>query len=61
MYSNVFFVGGGGTDLLNRRLRAEPIASERFQIPEYESRVEAYPTTVRRKEFDYSSVSPRHD
>jgi hypothetical protein len=52
-YSNVFFLGGGGTDLLTRHLTAEPVASERFQIPEYASPRDAYPIGVLRKEFDY--------
>lgn len=52
-YSNVFFLGGGGTDLLTRNLTAEPVASERFQIPEYASPRDAYPSGVLRKEFDY--------
>jgi hypothetical protein len=52
-YENIFFLGGGGTDLLSKRLTAEPIASERFQIPEYASPQDAFPDGVRRKEFDY--------
>lgn len=52
-YERVFFLGGGGTDLLSRRLRVEPVASERFQVPEYESRWNAYPRGVRQKEFDF--------
>jgi hypothetical protein len=52
-YDRTLFLGAGGTDLLTRRITAEPIASERFQIPEYESAKNAYPTGVRRKEFDF--------
>ena len=52
-YSRVFFVGGGGTDLLSFRYGVQPIASERFQVPEYESTVNAFPRNVRRKEFEY--------
>jgi hypothetical protein len=52
-YSTIFFLGGGGTDLLTRGMTAEPVASERFQVPEYESAREAYPSGVRHKEFDY--------
>jgi hypothetical protein len=52
-YDNIFFFGGGGTDLLSKRLTAEPVASERFQIPEYASPQDAYPDGVRQKEFDY--------
>jgi hypothetical protein len=52
-YKDVYFVGGGGTDLLSKRIAVESVASERFQIPEYESLRNAYPTRVRHKEFDY--------
>lgn len=52
-YASVYFLGGGGTDLLTRRVTAEPIASERFSVPEYESAFDAYPTGVRRKDFEY--------
>jgi hypothetical protein len=52
-YGDVYFVGGGGTDLLSRAIGVVPVASERFQIPEYESARNAYPTGVRRKEFDF--------
>lgn len=53
-YDNVYFMGGGGTDLLSRRIGVEAVASERFQVPEYASVPNAYPTGVRFKEFDYS-------
>ena len=33
---------------------ARPIASERFQVPEYDAPADAYPRFVRQKEFDYS-------
>jgi hypothetical protein len=52
-YSNVYFVGGGGTDLLSRNIAVASIASERFQVPEYESPRNAYPTGTRMKEFDF--------
>jgi hypothetical protein len=52
-YRQVYFLGGGGTDLLSSTVAVEPVASERFQVPEYESRRNAYPTRVRYKEFDY--------
>jgi hypothetical protein len=53
-YRRVLFVGGGGTDLLSHRYGVRPVASERFQVPEYASLLDAYPTTVRRKEFEYA-------
>jgi two-component sensor histidine kinase len=52
-YRRVLFLGGGGTDLLSSRWDVAPVASERFQVPEYESTPD-YPRVVRRKEFDYS-------
>ena len=52
-YAGVYFLGGGGTDLLVRGLAAKPVASEIFQIPEYETSRSALPVSVRRKEFDY--------
>lgn len=52
-YARVFFVGGGGTDLLSYRYGVRAIGSERFQVPEYESALNAFPRTVRRKEFEF--------
>jgi hypothetical protein len=52
-YQNVYFVGSGGTDLLSREVSVEPVSSERFQVPEYESLLNAYPTHARLKEFDF--------
>lgn len=52
-YADVYFLGGGGTDLLTARLSAIPIASDRFQVPEYESRLNALPSGVRQKEFEF--------
>jgi len=59
-FANIYFLGGGGTDLLTRHLTAEPVASERFQIPEYASPRDAYPTGVLRKEFDYGLYRIKH-
>jgi hypothetical protein len=52
-YEHVYFLGGGGTDLLSRRIGVEDVGGDRFQVPEYESLRNAYPTRVRWKEFDY--------
>ena len=52
-YGSVLFLGGGGSDLLTRRISAQPIDSARFQVPEYDSPIDAYPAGVRRKEFEY--------
>jgi hypothetical protein len=53
-YARVLFLGGGGTDLLSSRWSVAAVASDRFQVPEYESPHHAYPRLVERKEFDYS-------
>lgn len=53
-YRRVLFLGGGGTDLLSSRWSVEPLASDRFQVPEYDAPKHAYPRFVRQKEFDYS-------
>lgn len=52
-YRRVVFIGGGGTDLLSHRYGVRSVASERFQVPEYDSPLDAYPRFVRQKEFDY--------
>ena len=52
-YSRIYFLGGGGTELLSPLWSARPVSSQRFQVPEYESAMNAYPRTIRRKEFDF--------
>ncbi len=52
-YRRVLFIGSGGTDLLSHRYGVEALASERFQVPEYDSPLDTYPRFVRAKEFDY--------
>jgi hypothetical protein len=52
-HGDVYFIGAGGTDLVSRDIGVAAVASERFQMPEYESPVNRYPTGVRQKEFDY--------
>jgi hypothetical protein len=52
-YGEVYFLGGGGTDLLSRRLAAEPIASDQFTVPEYDAPLNAHPAGVRHKEFEF--------
>ena len=52
-YQRVFFIGGGGTELLSRTMTVASIGGERFQVPEYESAWNAYPRRVRFKEFDF--------
>lgn len=52
-YRRVLFAGGGGTALLSYRYGVQPLASERFQVPEYDSPRNAYPRFARAKEFDF--------
>jgi hypothetical protein len=52
-YDRVLFIGGGGTDLLSRRITATSVASEKARVPEYESAYDAYPTSVRQKDYDF--------
>jgi hypothetical protein len=52
-YRRVLFIGGGGTDLLSHRYGVRPIASDRFQVPEYDAPLNAFPRFVRQKEFEY--------
>jgi len=53
-YKRVLFLGGGGTDLLSPAWGARSMATERFQVPEYDAPADAYPRFVKHKEFDYS-------
>jgi hypothetical protein len=52
-YRRVLFLGGGGTDLLSHRYGVRALASERFQVPEYDAPLNAFPRFVRQKEFEY--------
>jgi hypothetical protein len=52
-YRAVYFIGGGGTDLLSHRYGLRSVGSERFQVPEFETTREALPRAARRKEFEY--------
>ena len=52
-YERVFFLGGGGTDLLTRQVTAEPVMADRFQVPEYDSPLNRYPAGVNSKEFEF--------
>jgi hypothetical protein len=54
-YRRVLFLGGGGTNLLSRRIAATPVADARVKLPEYEvTPWHTPPDEVRRKDFDYS-------
>jgi len=52
-YERVLFLGGGGSDLLTRTIHANALGGDRFQVPEYDAPLDAYPHGVRRKEFEY--------
>lgn len=52
-YDRVLFLGGGGTDLLTRTTHALPLGGRRFQVPEYDSPINAYPHGVHAKEFEF--------
>ncbi len=52
-YKRVLFMGGGGTDLLSHTYGVEAIWSDRYQVPEFQSSLNALPRTVRQKEFEY--------
>jgi hypothetical protein len=53
-YARVLFMGGGGTDLLSRDIGVKAIASDRFQVPEWESASNRLPRGLTHKEFDFS-------
>lgn len=48
-YDRVFFVGGGGTDLVSRSYSTRPVVAERFEVPEFESTTHTLPTASARK------------
>jgi hypothetical protein len=52
-YDNILFLGGGGTDLLTSKVGAIPVSADRFQVPEYETVLNAMPTHARRKDLGY--------
>ncbi len=52
-YQRVLFMGGGGTDLLSHSYGVNAIWSDRYQVPEYQSALNALPRSVRQKEFEY--------
>jgi 4-amino-4-deoxy-L-arabinose transferase-like glycosyltransferase len=52
-YERVLFLGGGGTDLLSRHLAARFISGNRFQVKEYDSRINEYPRGVLRKDLEF--------
>jgi hypothetical protein len=53
-YQHIYFVGGGGTDLLSRHIGARAVTDAKIKVPEFESTQDRLPSAVRRKDFDYS-------
>jgi len=50
----VLFLGAGGTDLLSREWNAVIVATDRFQVPEYDAPLNEFPRYARAKQFDYT-------
>jgi hypothetical protein len=48
-YKRVFFVGGGGTDLVSTSYGLRPVVTERFDVPEFASTTDTFPTPSARK------------
>lgn len=54
-YARVFFIGGGGTDLLSRHILARPVQDDRIKVPEFEvTPWSTFPRKANRKDFDFS-------
>jgi hypothetical protein len=53
-YATVYFLGGGGTELLTKAIAVQPVSTEVFQVPEWASVRNGLPEGARRKEFDFS-------
>jgi hypothetical protein len=65
-YDQVFFVGGGGTDLLSHSYGLRPMDTQRFQVPEYESTTDGLPRVINRKDlefgvFAFTDPAPRRE
>ena len=52
-YRNVYFMGGGGTDMLSDTTDAEFAWSESFDVPEYDRPTGRAPGGVKLKKFDF--------
>ena len=52
-YDRVLFMGGGGTNLLTRRMTPKLISTDRFSLPFYDRALRAYPQGVDSWEFDF--------
>jgi hypothetical protein len=52
-FPNVYFLGGGGTDLLSRQIAVAPVAGDWFHVPEWDAPRNRYPSGMRLRDFDY--------
>jgi hypothetical protein len=52
-YGRVMFLGGGDTDILSNSIAVTPVEQRVFSIPEYAQVRNAYPDSVRFKEFRF--------
>jgi len=53
-YEHVYFLADGGTDITPRGIAITPVGTQSFEVPEYESALNAYPSRVRQKKFSLS-------
>jgi hypothetical protein len=53
LYGRVYFLGGGGTDLLSYNYGLVPIGAERIEVPEFEVTTDGLPRVVTRKDFEF--------
>jgi hypothetical protein len=52
-YRGVYFIGGGGTDLLSPSYGVRSVSSEQFEVPELEATREGLPRVIRQKKFRF--------
>ena len=57
-YREVFFLGGGGTELLTKAIAVEPVETFVFQVPEWASARNALPDGPRRTAAVGTTVAP---
>jgi len=53
-FAHVYFLADGGTDITPRGIAIAAVASQSFELPEYESALNAYPQGIRHKKFSLS-------
>jgi len=52
-YRQVLFLGGGGTDLLTKRIKAETVTNGRISAQEYDAPHNDYPRGPKRKDWEF--------